>query len=203
MIVLKEADLASVYNEFLGLIKLHPDNRLKERIVKPVETTQDFRWINGIDYCDSKDQEHQLNVIELNETTLQDSQPQVTRFMWLTNLEVNKGYVRDIWQNAGRDRWKIENQGFNWQKRGGFALEHPYSHNYNSAKVFYFLLQMAHLFFQLMVAGSLLKKYFPLGFGSLKDFAKRLLEAWPSSLMASQVLDLLDQLRFQIRFDTS
>jgi len=41
--------------------------------------------------------------------------------------------VREIAQNAGRDRWKIENQGFNSQKHGGFALEHLYSHNYNSA----------------------------------------------------------------------
>jgi hypothetical protein len=34
--------------------------------------------VNGIDYCDSKNQEHRLNVIELNETTLQDSPPQTT-----------------------------------------------------------------------------------------------------------------------------
>ena len=106
-------------------------------------------------------------------------------------------------ESAGRDRWKIENQGFNSQKRGGFALEHLYSHDYNAAKVFYFLLQMAHLFFQLMVAGSLFKKYFPRGFGSLRNFAERLREAWRNSLLHEQVLDLLDQLRFQIRFDTS
>jgi hypothetical protein len=62
---------------------------------------------------------------------------------------------------------------------------------------------MAHLFFQLMVAGNLLKKYFPRGFGSLKNTASRLLEAWRNSLLHEQVLDLLDQLRFQIRFDTS
>jgi len=81
--------------------------------------------------------------------------------------------------------------------------ERLYSHDYNSAKVFYFLLQMAHLFFQLMVAGSLFKKYFPRGFGSLRNFAERLREAWRNSLLHEQVLDLLDQLRFQIRFDTS
>jgi hypothetical protein len=87
VIVLKEGDLPSVYNEFLGLLKLHPENKLNERIVKPVETTRDFRWVNGIDYCDSKNQEHRLNVIELNETTLQDSPPQTTSFMWVTDSE--------------------------------------------------------------------------------------------------------------------
>jgi hypothetical protein len=203
MIVLKDADLPSVYNEFLGLAKLHPEGQLKERILKPTEIKQDFRWVNRIEYCDSKNREHSLNVIELKETKPQDGHPQTTRFMWVSDLEITKGNVREVAQNAGRDRWKIENQGFNSQKRGGFALEHLYSHNYNSAKVFYFLLQMAHLFFQLMIRGDLLKKYFPRGFGSLKNFARRLEEAWRNSLMASQVLDLLDQLRFQIRFDTS
>jgi len=46
-------------------------------------------------------------------------------------------------------------------------------------------------------------KYFPRGFGSLRNFAERLREAWRNSLLHEQVLDLLDQLRFQIRFDTS
>lgn len=202
-IVLKEKDLSSVYQEFVGLAKLHPQQQLKERFVRPIETRQEFRWINGIQYCDSQDREHLLNVIELNETKPQDSQMKTTRFMWLTDLEIGKGNVREVAQAGGRDRWKIENQGFNSQKHGGFALEHLYSHDYNSAKVFYFLLQMAHLFFQLMIAGSLFKKYFPRGFGSLKNFAERLREAWRNSLLHAQALTLLDQLRFQIRFDTS
>ncbi len=62
---------------------------------------------------------------------------------------------------------------------------------------------MAHLFFQLMIAGSLFKKYFPRGFGSLKNFGERLREAWRNSLLHQQALPLLGQLRFQIRFDTS
>ncbi|MGI0035847.1 MAG: transposase family protein [Nitrososphaera sp.] len=203
VIVLKEGDLPSVYNEFLGLAKLQPEGRLKERILKPVQIKRDFRWVNRIEYRDSKDREHLLNVVELHETKPKDGQPQTTRFMWVTDLEITKGNVREVAHAAGRDRWKIENQGFNSQKHGGFALEHLYSHNYNSAKVFYFLLQMAHLFFQLMVASSLFKKYFPRGFGSLKNFAERLREAWRNSLLHSQVLFLLGQLRFQIRFDTS
>lgn len=203
VIVLKEGDLPSVYHEFVGLAKLHPKEELKERILKPLEIKRSFRWVNGIEYCDSKGQEHLLNVIELHETKSADGNPQATRFMWVSDLEINQGNVRAIAQNAGRDRWKIENQGFNSQKQGGFALEHLYSHNYTSAKVFYFLLQMAHLFFQLMIAGSLFRKYFPRGFGSLKNFAERLREAWRNSLLHAQALCFLDQLRFQIRFDTS
>lgn len=77
--------------------------------------------------------------------------------MWITDLSINKGNLRQIAQIAGRDRWKIENQGFNSQKQGGFALERLYSHDYTYAKVFYFLLQMADLFFLLMVASNLFK----------------------------------------------
>jgi hypothetical protein len=62
---------------------------------------------------------------------------------------------------------------------------------------------MAHLLFQLMVASNLFKKYFPRGFGSLKNFAERLREAWRNSLLNEQALALLDQARFQIRLDTS
>lgn len=203
VIVLKEDGLPSVYNEFASLAKLQPEQKLKEQILKPVQIKRNFRWVDGIQYCDSKGREHLLNVIELHETKPEGDRAKTKRFMWVTDLAINEGSVRALAQNAGRDRWKIENQGFNSQKQGGFALEHLYSHDYTSAKVFYFLLQMAHLFFQLMVAGNLFKKYFPRGFGSLKNFAERLREAWRNSLLAEQVLPLLDQLRFQLRLDTS
>jgi hypothetical protein len=203
VIVLKEDRLPSVYHEFIGLAKLQPGQKLKERIYKPVEIKRDFRWVKGIEYRDSQDRPHLLEVIELQETKLEGGQPKATRFLWLTDLSINPGNLRQIAQNAGRDRWKIENQGFNSQKQGGFALEHLYSHDDRSAKVFYFLLQMAHLFFQLMVAGNLFKRYFPRGFGSLKNFAERLREAWRNSLLDERVPCLLDQWRFQIRLDTS
>ncbi|MGH9914949.1 MAG: transposase family protein [Pyrinomonadaceae bacterium] len=203
VIVLKEDRLPSVYQEFVSLAKLEPEEKLKERILKPVEIKRNFRWVNGIQYCDSKGCDHLLNVIELRETKPKDGLSETTRFIWLTDLFINQGNVRALAQQAGRDRWKIENQGFNSQKHGGFALEHLYSHDYTSAKVFYFLLQIAHLFFQLMVAGNLFKKYFPRGFGSLKNFAERLREAWRNSLLHAQVLPWLDQLHFQIRLDTS
>ena len=31
----------------------------------------------------------------------------------------------EISNHGGRLRWKIENEGFNVQKNGGFGLEHP------------------------------------------------------------------------------
>ena len=121
----------------------------------------------------------------------------------VTDFHLRRNQVRELAQNAGRVRWKIENQGFNAQKHGGFALEHAYSQDDTAAKVFYYLLQMAHLLFQLVLAGSLLQQSFPRGFGSLKNFAFRWLEAWRNCLLPAHSLTLIYRLRCQIRLDTS
>ena len=100
-------------------------------------------------------------------------------------------------------RWKIENEGFNVQKKGGYGLEHAYTNDPNSATVFYFLLQIAHLLAQLLYKADLLKRDFPEGFGSAKNLAFRLLEAWRNARMAQADITAALQKRFQIRFDSS
>ena len=198
VIVLKDDDLPSVTQEFASLAPLTPQQRLRVSTGRQAEIKQKFRWVNQIDYTDTQDRDHQLHVLELSET-----KPTADGFVWVTNFTLKETNVRELAQNAGRIRWKIENEGFNAQKHGGFALEHAYSQNETAAKVFYYLLQIAHLLFQLIVAGSLLRKLFPRGFGSLKNFAFRLLEAWRNCLLHADVLTLLRQLRCQIRLDTS
>jgi hypothetical protein len=72
-----------------------------------------------------------------------------TRFVYLTSMEVNKKNVRDIAQ-AGRNRWKIENEGFNTQKNGGYNLTHKYSRStFACFKNYYQCLQIAHMINQL------------------------------------------------------
>lgn len=72
-----------------------------------------------------------------------------TRFVYLTSMEVNKKNVRDISQ-AGRTRWKIENEGFNTQKNGGYNLTHKYSRStFDCFKNYYQCLQIAHMINQL------------------------------------------------------
>ena len=100
-------------------------------------------------------------------------------------------------------RWKIENEGFNVQKKGGYELEHAYTNHPNSAKVFYLLLQIAHLLSQLLYKATLLKRDFPGGFGSAKNLAFRLLEAWRNARMKQGEIAQMFQKQFQIRFDSS
>ena len=100
-------------------------------------------------------------------------------------------------------RWKIENEGFNVQKTGGYELEHAYTNHSNSAKVFYLLLQIAHLLAQLLYKANLLQRDFPNGFGSAKNLAFRLLEAWRNISVTQADITAVLQKRFQIRFDSS
>ena len=91
------------------------------------------------------------------------------------------------------------------------ALEHPYSQactehsrsDETARKVFYFLLQIAHLIFQLMEKGSLFHTAFPKGVGSLKNIAFRLLEAWRNLRLSASGFCSLYRGRYQIRFDSS
>jgi len=203
IIVLQEDDWPSVQPEFAALIQLAPDNRLRYFTGRQAEIQQDVRWVNDIAYVDSECQTHTLAVIECRETQAVDGQPQTTRFKWICNFQVKVRTVLRLTNEGGRLRWKIENEGFNVQKNGGFRLEHAYSKNATAAKVFYFLLQIAHLLSQLVEHGSLFGRAFPKGVGSSKNIALRLLEAWRTLRLNSATLGRLLAGRFQIRFDTS
>lgn len=204
MIVLKDNDLPSVNEEFDALSKLQPENRLAWRTGKEAQIKQVFRWVDDIAYVDSLKKEHTLSVIECLETKLdKEEQKKTTKFKWVTNCHVSCKNVATLSNDGGRMRWKIENEGFNIQKKGGYELEHAYTNNPTSAKVFYLLLQIAHLLAQLLYKANLLKRDFPRGFGSAKNLAFRLLEAWRNARMTKADITASLQKRFQIRFDSS
>ena len=138
------------------------------------KVNQTYRWVNGIEYLDSNEKRHVVNVLEC----VEKSRGQSNKFKWLTNFTLLSTNSTLIANQAGRLRWKIENEGFNLQKRGGFCLEHAFSRHENAHKVFYLLLQVALTLFQLMSKSSTFKQAFPAGVGSLKNMAYRLLEAW-------------------------
>jgi hypothetical protein len=204
MIVLKDDDLSCVNEEFEALSKLQPENRLVWRTGKQAQIKQAFRWADDILYTDSDKKEHTLSVVECLETKPhKEGQKKTTKFKWVTNCRVSCRNVTGLSNDGGRMRWKIENEGFNVQKRGGYELEHAYTNNPNSAKVFYLLLQIAHLLAQILYKTTLLKRDFLDGLGSAKNLAFRLLEAWRNAPMDPSEMMAVLQKRFQIRFDSS
>lgn len=203
MIVLPDESLASVNSEFEALARLQDENQLQVRFCQP-KTTRDYRWVSGISYRDSENRGHLLNVLELRQETDRGAKGiAAVKFKWVTNQGLKTGNVARLAEQGGRIRWKIENEGFNVQKNGGFGLEHAYAENWTAAKNFYFLLQIAHALFQLMEKGSLLKKILPRGWGSAKNLAWRILEAWRNAAFTAKDLASLLAAKFQIRFDSS
>jgi hypothetical protein len=190
LIGLTDTDLPSVNQEFEALLALPPQNQRDIRLDKGLRQT--YRWINGIDYTDSENRSHSLNVLECVETSLGKSgKPVATKFKWLTNFTLLSSNSPTIANRAGRVRWKIENEGFNMQKHGGFGLEHVYSQDENAGKVFYLLLQIAWILFQLMTRSPFFQQAFPKGVGSLKNIAYRFLEAWRTLRLGEEELTLL------------
>lgn len=102
-----------------------------------------------------------------------------------------------------RLRWKVENEGNNTQKNGGYNLEHAYSYNFVAMKNFYLLLQIAHLINQLIDKGSLLTAQDWKYLGSIKNLTRRLFEDLRYNLFDRKAVETDLEKTFQIRFDTS
>ena len=200
MIVLKDKDLPSVNSEFEVLSKLESGNRLIFHTGKKSEIKQEFLWVNDISYVDSDKREHTISVLECLETKPEKDKMKTTKFKWVTNHRIHKNNVIALANEGGRLRWKIENEGFNIQKTGGYKLEHAYSKDETASKIFYYLLQLACIIAQLIEKGSLLKKKFPKGVGSLKNIAFRLLETWRNLRISSDELHAMLSERIHIRF---
>ena len=145
IITFKEGSMPSVFHEYEALLKLVPDQKI---IVRDDGIHQRFRWLNDLSH-----EGHIFHAFECRETL---PHGKCTRFVLATNIPVSASNVQTLSLKGGRLRWKIENEGFNSQKNGGFALEHAYCENWTAARHLYFLLQIAHLIFQLICLGSLL-----------------------------------------------
>jgi len=119
--------------------------------------------------------------------------------------------VLAIANQGGRPRWKIDNEGFNVQKNGGYRLEHAYSYDEEGLRVFYVFLQMGHMMMQVFERGSLLKRLALAAgkrsvlalYGSYENLARRVLEFFRNRWIGPEAFDVAAAGRIQIRFDTS
>lgn len=98
----------------------------------------------------------------------------IKTFRWITNIELTEKNLEEI-INAARGRWKIENEGFNNQKNGIYAIEHLNSRNSNAMKNHYLLTQVADIIMQIYLAWNPLRKEIK---QSIKNTSSRLLESF-------------------------
>jgi hypothetical protein len=179
VVTFQEGRTPALWQEFRALLPACPENVLRRQWAdRPV---QEFRWVSQLSYQDSEQRVWKLNALECTETTVAGATPY---FAWLTALPVGRKTVAEIAQKGGRDRWKVENEGFNRPKNSGLNLEHVYSTDPEKWKAYYLLLQIAFVLVQLLERGSLLRRLAEEAgrpvwqlFGSLKNVARRLLES--------------------------
>lgn len=108
------------------------------------------------------------------ETKKEDGETETHEYQWITNIELTGRNLEEMIE-AGRGRWKIENEGFNNQKNGIYDIEHLNSRNSNAMKNHYLITQIADMVMQLYLAWSPLIKEIN---QSIKNTSSRLLESF-------------------------
>lgn len=125
-------------------------------------------YVNGIIY-----KEGTVNVLRTEETKIKNRTEIRTQFQWITNIKITKKNAEKL-AVAGRQRWKIENQGFNRQKNWQGNLEHACSWNAQAQKNHYLMQQIADFMRQLY-------EYFYLKKNEIKKVQKNI----PSDILKS------------------
>jgi len=203
--VFKQGRLPGLWQEFQSLLALCPDQRVEAWT--PRGAHQVYRWVSGLSYTDAEGRTWALTALQCEET---DERGEEHLWAWLVapELEVNHATAVEVATRGGRQRWRIENEGFNTQKNGGMNLEHAYSQEHWAS--YYFLLQIAHMLLQLVEKGSLLRQV-ARGqgrrtavelYGGLRGMAQRLLESlrylrWPDEAFVRQ-----GRAKIQVRLDS-
>lgn len=121
-----------------------------------------------------------------------EKEEKTTKFTWITSFKIREKNKEEL-VYFGRQRWKIENEGFNMQKNGTFDIEHIYSMNYNAMKAHYFFIQFAHTIRQLLEKGL---KYIT----ELK-MCKKEVSAAITQTLTNINTNLTEPKRIQLRFE--
>jgi hypothetical protein len=204
VVTFKEGRMPALWQEFQTLLALCPEQVVVRLL--PDGTRQEFRWVEDLSYEDDQKRRWTLNALQCVETWGEHT----TTFAWLTDFPVNRETVVAVAEQGGRNRWHIENEGFNRQKNSGLNLEHVYSIDENKLPAYYYLLQIAHIILQLLECGSLLEALAEgFGtvprklFGSLKNIARRLLESVRYYRWSEDCFDPAVASRLRVSFDSS
>ncbi|MCK5538766.1 MAG: hypothetical protein KAI79_18215 [Bacteroidales bacterium] len=122
-----------------------------------MKITQTYKYLNNIQY-----KKYKLSWVECIENRVNNKTGEIIkkRFVHLSNISLDRSKAVSV-SDAGRLRWKIENEGFNTQKNGGYKLEHKYSRvSFLAMKNYYQCLQIAHIINQLAIKSTSIDSLF-------------------------------------------
>ena len=100
-------------------------------------------FVNDIDYNGKK-----VNMLRFWEEKVEKGETVRTEFQWLTSIRLTEGNAEKVAQ-AGRKRWKIENEGFNRQKNWQGDITHACSWDERGMKNHYLMAQISDMVKQL------------------------------------------------------
>lgn len=177
-------------NKWEYILRLKED-RLKllgEEIkcLEKAEKKEEIKYWNNLKYGEIS-REKEVNVIKYYEKKKEIT----TEFMWITSFRITEKNKKEL-VYYGKQRWKIENEGFNMQKNGTFDIEHIYSMNYNAMKAHYFFIQFAHTIRQLLEKGL---KYIKELKMSIKEVS-----AVITQTLTQKITNLIGHKKIQLRF---
>lgn len=179
-------------NEWEYILRLKEDRlKLLGEEIKGLEQAEteetEIKYWNGLKYGEVRI-EKQANVIKYYDRKKET----ITEFLWVTSFKITEKNKEEL-VHFGRQRWKIENEGFNTQKNGTFDIEHIYSMNYNAMKAHYFFIQFAHTIRQLLEKGI---KYIRELKMSIKEVSATLTQA-----LTQTITNLTEHKKIQLRFE--
>lgn len=158
-----------------------------EKAEKEEKEKKEIRYWNDIKYGEVE-YEKEANVFKYYEK----KKDKITEFMWITSFKITEKNKEEL-VYYGRQRWKIENEGFNVQKNGTFNIEHIYSKNYNAMKAHYFFIQFAHTIRQLLEKGL---KYLRELKMSIKEVSAAITQT-----LTHKIANLTQHNKMQLRFE--
>lgn len=187
----KEGSMPSVAKEFKMISDYDTANTTGIKTNEQERIT--YRFVNDINH-----ENHKINVVEYKQTTenpeTKESETQTFTFITSSGLRITKKNQAEMVM-TGRQRWCIENHGFNEQKNHGYELTHTFSHNYTAMKNHYMLIQIAHMIRQLFEAGiKILKEHRK----TLKTIGELIKESLRTSILCPTDIEYINT-RSQIR----
>lgn len=142
----KDGSIPSIAGEFNTIKEM---NEAEEHVVfeekeykrrKRENVKHQIKWVSELPY-----KKHEVTVLELK---IEKDGKASGSFQWLTNLMIT-GKTAYKFAQAGRKRWKIENEGFNVQKHQRYEIEHANSLHSQAMKNHYLLTQIADILMQM------------------------------------------------------
>ncbi len=139
------------------------------------ETSGHAEFVNEIDYNGKS-----VNMLRFWEEKVVKGAPTRVGFQWLTSIRITKKNAGKL-AEAGRKRWKIENEGFNRQKNWQGDITHACSWNATAMKNHYLMAQISDMVKQLyewffLKKNGIKKKQKNISSELLESFAQQITE---------------------------